>query len=60
MVPGAAGDLTLIGQRGRTHGMATVSGRWYGAHALPPQRDSPELPLGGLTTFFHVGVGYSF
>ncbi|HEX6913126.1 MAG TPA: hypothetical protein VF142_22135, partial [Longimicrobium sp.] len=27
-VAGAAGELTLIGQRGRTHALASLSGRW--------------------------------
>lgn len=59
-VAGAAGDLTFIGQRGRTHGQASLSGRWFRPHAIPAHREAPALEVGGLTTYFSVGVGYSF
>lgn len=59
-VAGAAADLTFIGQRGRTHAQASLSGRWFRPHALPAHREAPELELGGLTTYLSAGVGYSF
>jgi hypothetical protein len=61
LVPGAAGDAGLVAPpTGPLRAQLRLAARWFPSHVVPANRGTPDLQLGGFTTYVTIGAGFAF
>lgn len=57
---GAADAALIVPPSGPLHLQLMFAARWFPSHGVPANRGTPDLELGGFTTYLTIGAGFGF